>query len=197
MEGGRPRPVCYNPSRPEMKPPSDRPPAGRAAARRTPCPICERVSRLGRGRDPFLVREFEHSILAVGEHQFHRGYCVLLLKRHAREPHELPSRVRAGLFRELAEAARAVEAAFRPWKMNYACLGNVVPHIHWHLIPRYESDPDRLKHPWLREGEFARRRTTPAAARAVAARVRRRLGGAEAPARPRGHGPAGKGLAPR
>lgn len=144
------------------------------ATRRT-CPICDRIARLRDGDDPFLVREFTHSILVVGEHQRYRGYCVLLLKRHAREPHELPARVRAGLFRELAEAARAVEAAFRPWKMNFACLGNVVPHVHWHLIPRYGDDPDRLRHPWHREGEFAAYRTSPAAARAVAARVRKRL----------------------
>ncbi len=141
------------------------------------CPICERIRRI-RPDDPFLVREFNYSLLVVGEHQLHRGYCVLLLKRHAREPHELPPRARAGLFRELAAAAGAVDAAFRPWKMNYACLGNVVPHVHWHLVPRYADDPGRLRHPWAREDEFARWRTTPAQARAVARRVRRHLRGA-------------------
>lgn len=160
---------------PAMNHSRERVAGGRLAAPGGSCPICVRIARLRAGGDPFLVREFVHSILVVGEHRYHRGYCVLLLKRHAREPHELPARVRAGLFRELAEAGRAVEAAFRPWKMNYACLGNVVPHVHWHLIPRYESDPDRLKHPWLHEGGFAGFRTTPAAARAVAARVRRHL----------------------
>lgn len=144
--------------------------------RRPPrCLICERVASLRKGGDPFLVREFTHSLLVVGEHQAHRGYCVLLLKRHAREPHELPPRARAGLFRELAEASRAVEAAFRPWKMNYACLGNVVPHVHWHLIPRYEDDPDRLRHPWFHEDEFKNSRTGPREAKAVAARVRKHL----------------------
>jgi len=139
------------------------------------CPLCARIEALRSGADPFLVREFAHSILVVGEHQFYRGYCVLLLKRHAREPHEMPERARAGMYRELARAARAVEGAFRPWKMNYTCLGNVVPHVHWHLIPRYEDDPDRLKHPWLHEADFGRCRTTPREARAVAARVRRFL----------------------
>lgn len=162
---------------PAMNPTPERPARGRLTAPRGSCPICERIARLRGGRDPFLVREFTHSILVVGEHRYHRGYCVLLLKRHAREPHELPARARAGLFRELAEVARAVEAAFKPWKVNYACLGNVVPHVHWHLVPRYASDPDRLKHPWYREGEFAKFRTTPAGARAVAARVRRHLKG--------------------
>ncbi len=154
-------------------------------APRTSCAICDRIARLRGGKDPFFIREFVHSILVVGEHRFHRGYCVLLLKRHAREPHELPERVRAGLFRELAESARAVGRAFMPWKMNYACLGNVVPHIHWHLIPRYEDDPDRLKHPWFHEDEFKNRRTGPREAKAVAARVRKHL---KSPSRRRGQG---------
>lgn len=139
---------------------------------RSTCPICDRIRRLRSEADPFLVREFAYSVLVVGEHQFHRGYCVLLLKRHAREPHALPARARAGLCGELLRAARAVERAFRPWKMNYACLGNAVPHVHWHLIPRYKDDPDRLRHPWLHEGCFGRRQTTPRRARAIAARVR-------------------------
>jgi diadenosine tetraphosphate (Ap4A) HIT family hydrolase len=33
--------------------------------------------------------------------------------------------------------------------MNYELLGNQVPHLHWHLFPRYADDPDRLKPVWL------------------------------------------------
>ena len=31
--------------------------------------------------------------------------------------------------------------AFKPFKLNYEALGNGTPHVHWHLVPRYESDP--------------------------------------------------------
>ena len=36
---------------------------------------------------------------------------------------------------------RAIEAAFRPVKMNYETLGNAVPHLHTHVMPRYADDP--------------------------------------------------------
>jgi diadenosine tetraphosphate (Ap4A) HIT family hydrolase len=45
--------------------------------------------------------------------------------------------------------ARAVEQAFRPLKMNYELLGNQVPHLHWHVFPRYPDDPASLKPVWL------------------------------------------------
>jgi len=42
---------------------------------------------------------------------------------------------------EARQAARAIAGAFRPDLMNYASLGNVMPHLHWHLVPRYRTDP--------------------------------------------------------
>ena len=38
--------------------------------------------------------------------------------------------------------------AFRPRKLNYELLGNSVPHLHWHLIPRYSDDPMRTVPVW-------------------------------------------------
>lgn len=38
-------------------------------------------------------------------------------------------------------AARAVERVFRPLKMNFELLGNAVPHLHAHIVPRYYGDP--------------------------------------------------------
>jgi diadenosine tetraphosphate (Ap4A) HIT family hydrolase len=37
--------------------------------------------------------------------------------------------------------SRALHDVFEPKKMNYLTLGNWVPHLHTHLIPRYEDDP--------------------------------------------------------
>ena len=54
---------------------------------------------------------------------------------------------------------RAIAAAFRPRKLNYELLGNQVPHLHWHLIPRYESDPNHLRAAWV---DVARAETDPA-----------------------------------
>jgi diadenosine tetraphosphate (Ap4A) HIT family hydrolase len=121
---------------------------------KTACSICQRVLLWREGRNPFFIHEFENSIFIVGDHQFHQGYCLLLLKDHVRELHELEPTVQAALFQELMMAGRAVVETFQPWKMNYSCYGNVDPHIHWHLFPRYQSEPDHLNHPWLHSSEF-------------------------------------------
>ena len=139
------------------------------------CSICQRVSLWRAGRNHHFVHEFENSILVVGDHQFHRGYCLLLLKEHVRELHELEGEVYAALSQELMTAGRAVVGAFGPWKMNYSCYGNLDPHIHWHLFPRYDSDPDHLNHPWLHAAEFKDHLIDEATARDIAARVRAHL----------------------
>lgn len=120
----------------------------------TACSICERVRLWRNGQNPYFIHEFEHSILIVGDHQFHKGYTLILLKEHVRELHELALEVQAALFQELMTAGRAVVETFKPWKMNYSCYGNVDPHIHWHLFPRYDSEPDHLNHPWLHADRF-------------------------------------------
>jgi diadenosine tetraphosphate (Ap4A) HIT family hydrolase len=119
-----------------------------------PCSICQRISLWQSGHNPFVIHEFENSILIVGDHQFHKGYSLLLLKEHVRELHELTPAVQAALFRELMQAGRALVNTFNPWKMNYSCYGNLDPHIHWHLFPRYETEPDHMNHPWLHSAEF-------------------------------------------
>ena len=118
------------------------------------CSICRRVSLWREGRNAYFVHEFERSVLVVGDHQFHKGYCLLLLKEHVRELHELEPAAYLALSQELMTAGRALVETFGPWKMNYSCYGNQDPHIHWHLFPRYESEPDHLNHPWLHASEF-------------------------------------------
>src|SRR3712207_142941 len=109
-----------------------------------PCSICRRVSLWRGGRNPHFLHEFVNSILDVSDHQFHRRYCLLLLKEHVRWLHDLESSGFRALTEELLTAGRAGAETFRTWKMNYSCYGNVDPHIHWHLFPRYETEADHL-----------------------------------------------------
>jgi len=135
------------------------------------CLICERVALAEQGRNPHLVAELEHSFFVVGDHQFHEDSLVLL-KRHVREPFELPPHVQGEHFREVMRAARAVDRTFRPWKVNYSCYGNAEPHVHWHIVPRYEGDPDLRSHPWRQAERFAEKTIAADEARAIAARIR-------------------------
>ena len=72
-------------------------------------------------------------------------------------------------------AARAIAETFRPWKMNYACYGNQAPHVHWHIIPRYESDPDRLLQPCDHSAEIHKHSTDRETARELISPLREQL----------------------
>ncbi|MGA7934110.1 MAG: HIT family protein [Kovacikia sp.] len=137
-----------------------------------PCLICNRVSQCQTGQNPYFIHEFEHSLFVVGDHQFHPGYSLILLKQHVRELHELDPSVQIALFQELMTATAAIVHTFRPWKMNHACYGNAEPHIHWHLFPRYHSDPDCDNHPWLHSSLFKNHRINPETAQALSRQIR-------------------------
>jgi diadenosine tetraphosphate (Ap4A) HIT family hydrolase len=113
------------------------------------CPLCDRISATATGAYPYLIHEYPHSYLYLGEHQFYRGYCVLVTKTHYKEMTDVPESTRAALFHEMMHAHALIEAVFAPKKMNLCSLGNVVAHIHWHFFPRYAEDPNFTNPPWL------------------------------------------------
>jgi diadenosine tetraphosphate (Ap4A) HIT family hydrolase len=47
----------------------------------------------------------------------------------------------AGYWLEVLRVAEALQRHYRPLKMNYEVLGNALPHLHTHLVPRYLDDP--------------------------------------------------------
>jgi len=78
-----------------------------------------------------------------------RGYCILVLKRHAVELDDLSPSERSELVEDIARVGHAIRAVCKPAKLNYEVLGNVVPHIHVHIIPRYTSDPTWDRAAWF------------------------------------------------
>jgi diadenosine tetraphosphate (Ap4A) HIT family hydrolase len=81
------------------------------------------------------------SVAYLHADQFFPGWSVLVLRRHATELFHLTAAERARLIEEVSDLARALAAAFGARKVNYALLGNQLPHIHWHVIPRLGDDP--------------------------------------------------------
>jgi len=71
-----------------------------------------------------------------------RGYTVVIWRgRHINEPTELDDAEAAGYWGEVLTVARALISLYEPLKMNYETLGNSLPHLHTHLIPRFTDDP--------------------------------------------------------
>jgi diadenosine tetraphosphate (Ap4A) HIT family hydrolase len=71
-----------------------------------------------------------------------RGYTVVVWRgRHVAEPTELAADEATAYWRELLRVGRALETHLQPVKMNYDILGNALPHLHTHVVPRYADDP--------------------------------------------------------
>ena len=68
------------------------------------------------------------------------GFCRVIVSRHVREVTDLPEPDRLHMMRVVFALESALRALLAPYKMNVASLGNAVPHVHWHVIPRYEDD---------------------------------------------------------
>jgi diadenosine tetraphosphate (Ap4A) HIT family hydrolase len=90
----------------------------------------------------------DHQIADMGlmsaflhEDQFFPGWTVLVLRQHATELYELSAEERRRLIEGVTTLAKALATVFQPVKINYALLGNQLPHIHWHVVPRLANDP--------------------------------------------------------
>ena len=87
------------------------------------------------------IAELEHSFVVLNRDQFFPGYTLLFTRDHVTELFHLEPAVRQGMMEEVSRVASALDRVFRPAKMNYELLGNMVAHMHWHLIPRFREDP--------------------------------------------------------
>ncbi len=131
------------------------------------CPLCRDVRAAIEGTHERLISVNQHSIYLVGEHQFFSGYCMVVARDHVREMHDLSGEVQQAIFGDVMRLGRSVAEAYRPLKINYASLGNVVEHLHWHVIPRYADETDPKSHPWAEAEQFKNYRTTFDTARKV------------------------------
>ena len=68
------------------------------------------------------------------------GFCRVVWRRHVAELSDLTSAERQHLLAVVNAVEGAVRALLQPHKINLASLGNVVPHLHWHVIPRWRDD---------------------------------------------------------
>ena len=118
------------------------------------CAICQKLKDFTLGLNSSVIYEFKHSLFVLGEHQFHKYYCMILSKQCVREVHHLAVEDRNALMADVFAAGEFLETWTACKKINYSCLGNLQPHIHWHIFPRYEDDPDFSLSPWLHYQKF-------------------------------------------
>lgn len=100
------------------------------------CPFCA-----GMGGDLLFEDDICRVVMVTGEEaSAFPGFCRVIYKAHVREMSDLPAAERRHLLDVVLATEQAVRTVQQPDKMNLASLGNVVPHLHWHVIPRWHDD---------------------------------------------------------
>ena len=118
--------------------------------RRMDCSACARIARIAAGTNPDFVATLSESHVTLADEQAYRGYCILLLKDHAEHLDALPLDRQRRLWNDVTRVGSALRKVTNPARLNYACLGNFVTHVHWHVIPRQADDPEPLNPIWVR-----------------------------------------------
>lgn len=80
------------------------------------------------------------SIFYLNRDQTHKGRCIVAFQSHKRELFELTEHERASFMGDVAIAADAIQKACHPDKINYAIFGDLVSHLHFHLVPKYKGE---------------------------------------------------------
>ena len=121
-------------------------------------PACKACSGAWPRADHF-VADLGLSKAYLHDDQFFPGWTVVIFQRHATELFHLAPTERFQLMEEVNHIAKILAEVFQAKKINYELLGNQLPHIHWHIIPRLANDPAplepvcRVQHePMLRSG---------------------------------------------
>jgi diadenosine tetraphosphate (Ap4A) HIT family hydrolase len=101
------------------------------------CPICSKWEDDPEQR----VVQLEYTLVSLNRDQFFPGYCFVYTREHVTELFHLEASVRNAVMAEISAVAEALYNAFAPDKINYELLGNMAPHMHWHIVPRSSTDP--------------------------------------------------------
>jgi diadenosine tetraphosphate (Ap4A) HIT family hydrolase len=97
------------------------------------CPLCNPQN------EKLIFKNDLFRIVLVGDEAY-PGFVRLILNSHIKEMSDLSDTDTNSVFTALIFIEKRIRQLFNPDKINLASLGNVVPHLHWHVIPRFIHD---------------------------------------------------------
>lgn len=118
----------------------------------TACPLCDTSGGTILWQDDFCR-------IVLADEPDYPGFLRVILAAHVKEMSDLAPAEQQRLLQVVLASEAVLREVMAPDKVNLASLGNVVPHLHWHVIPRFTDDPHFPNPVW---GE--RKRDTPHAA---------------------------------
>lgn len=121
-----------------------------------------------------LWRDERCRVIRVGgaEGSAFPGFCRVVWHAHVAEMSDLAVAERRHLFSVVHAVETAVREVVHPDKINLASLGNLVPHLHWHVIPRWRDDSHFPAPIWAPACRAVPERARPSSAALTAALLR-------------------------
>lgn len=98
------------------------------------CELCDQIG------GALLWQDVRCRIVLVDEPGY-CGFCRVIWKAHVKEMTDLAVTERTHLLAVVFEVEAALRELLKPQKINLASLGNLTPHLHWHVVPRFVDDP--------------------------------------------------------
>jgi len=108
------------------------------------CPMCHDLAKINNHSEAApddVVAELPSGRVYLKNDAVYRGYCILIFHRHAVELADLTLEERRLWIEDIARIGEAITICCQPAKLNLSMLGNMVPHLHCHIMPRYPDDP--------------------------------------------------------
>ncbi len=99
-------------------------------------PICHLCAEVG---GTLLWQDASCRVVLVDDADY-PGFCRVIWTQHVKEMTDLAASERAHLMATVFGVEAALRDIMRPDKINLASFGNLTPHLHWHVIPRYAQD---------------------------------------------------------
>ena len=112
--------------------------------RQVSCELCESDG------GELIVRGEQWRVVRVpgDEGAAYPGFCRVVWHEHIKELSDLSDGDRRVFMDAVFKLEAVLRQTLQPEKMNIASLGNLTPHLHWHVIPRYRNDPAFPKPVW-------------------------------------------------
>ncbi len=97
------------------------------------CPLCTPE------HETLLWHDNDCRIILVPDAHY-GGFCRVIWRAHVKEMSDLSAAQRQHFMAVVFGVEEVLRDTLRPDKINLASLGNQVPHLHWHVIPRFADD---------------------------------------------------------
>ena len=107
--------------------------------------IEDRISEAERGESDTLICRMKSGWLMLSDMQTPRGWCILNRAPVVAGMEPLNDEERADFLTDMAAAGAALMKAVGAYRINYSILGNTDPHLHAHIHPRFDDEPDHLR----------------------------------------------------